>query len=215
MPGPVDRDVLAEFEVLGGIEHPSLLLQAWDRIDHGLGWEARPVARYPSGDAVAVDRATSFVIGMPERIARERLDVEAIRIGTWAHIAAVVGPGLFDEANDAADHLRIKERAVSGQAQDDILADQRHRAIIEAAENIGLGPAPDVDVNFVAPFDDSVIRIKRRGGDPDLVDARRGARGTHTPFEHRMTAERHQDFTRQTRRAHPRLNYCNGFHGDT
>ena len=77
----------------------------------------------------------------------------------------------------------------------------------EAGQHVVFRPAHDADVMRLAEFGDGVVERIGAGGDRDLFDQPRFLEAMHDVPQQRLAGDRLQDFARQARRTHPRLDH--------
>ncbi len=197
-------DRAQEGEIVGGIERPALAGKPRQRRDQGLGREAGAVVADERRHVLAIARPRRLLGGGRERRGRHHLAVETVRPGRRIDVRRIVDAGHGAQAHGLPDHRRIEQRTIGRDADDDIGAGRRHRAGV-AIEHVVLGAAMHRHAVLRAPVRDRIVGRRRRGRDPDLVDADRGTRSPHHPGQCRPAAEVRQHLAGQPRRAHAGL----------
>ena len=120
-------------------------------------------------DVLAIVALVSLPPRLSERAAAEDFDVESVREGRHQRIADVIDAALSEFLDNGVDELRVDQRAIPGDANDDLGVDQRGGLMV-AIEHVVFAAlvqhisqvADELGQGFVA-------RILRRG-DHDLVD---------------------------------------------
>jgi sialic acid synthase SpsE len=107
-----------------------------------------------------------------ERVARDDLDVEAVRERRRPHVRGVVDTGSAECSNHRIDDARIDERAVTRHANDGVCAERLRREPV-ALEHVVERPADHADATALSGRRERVVawRGRRREGESGTVAA--------------------------------------------